>query len=269
MKAKKSLGQHFLQDEHICDDIVASSCNITGKTVIEVGPGYGALTDSILKKNPARLILVEKDKMLAAYLLTKYRDVDNVTLLQEDALRVRIPDLVNEKCIIISNLPYNIASKLICMWLAPSVKKHVEHLTLMMQKEVVERICAEPNNKDYGRLSIFCQIAADVTKSFDVPKEAFKPMPKITSAIFQAKPNSSEIAPEVFKKFEQILRMCFSKRRKMLKSILDLSEEDFQNLSISPSQRPETLIPKDFLNIAIYLKMLKPSEDCMIKSKQY
>lgn len=253
MKAKKSLGQHFLQDEHICDDIVASSCSIIGKTIIEVGPGYGALTDSILKKNPAKLILIEKDKMLAAYLLTKYRDADNVTLLQEDAFRVNIPDLVKEKCVIISNLPYNIASKLICNWLIPGVKEHIEHLTLMMQKEVVERICAESNNKNYGRLSIFCQIAANVEKSFNVPKEAFKPIPKVTSSIFQAKPNNLEVAPEVFKKFEQVLRMCFSKRRKMLKSILDLSEEDFKHLSISPSQRPETLSPQDFLNIAMYL----------------
>jgi len=256
MKAKKSLGQHLLQDEHICDGIVASSCNITGKTVIEVGPGYGALTNSILKKNPKRLILIEKDKMLSAFLLTKYRDAQNVTLLQEDALRIKIPDLVKEKCVIISNLPYNIASKLICNWLMPGIKEYIEHLTLMMQKEVVERICAEHNNKDYGRLSIFCQIAADVENSFDVPKEAFKPMPKVTSSILQAKPNDLVIESEVFKKFEQVLRMCFSKRRKMLKGILDLSEEDFKNLSISPSQRPETLSPKDFLNISKYLKHL-------------
>jgi 16S rRNA (adenine1518-N6/adenine1519-N6)-dimethyltransferase len=251
VKAKKSLGQHFLFDQNICSAIVASSVPITDKIVVEVGPGYGTLTRAILEKNPRHLFLIEKDTQLVERLRELYRDASNVTIIESDALKVNLRGLTDQQIVVISNLPYNVGTELLCDWLC-HVRAQIEHLTLMLQKEVVDRICATSRAKDYGRLSILCQFLATCNKSFDVGPEHFTPPPKVTSAILQVAPLNVEFDLKTFKIFQNVLRAAFSSRRKMIKSALKsfLSAEDFVTLNLLNTVRPEELIVDDFWRIA-------------------
>jgi 16S rRNA (adenine1518-N6/adenine1519-N6)-dimethyltransferase len=260
IKAKKSLGQHFLFDKNICDAIVSSSIAITDRVVLEVGPGYGTLTKAILDKNPKHLFLIEKDTNLVQHLNQLYSNASNVTIIEQDALKVNLNNLSDEKMVVIANLPYNVGTELLCDWLCHSRHK-LEHLTLMLQKEVVERICSQPKTKNYGRLSILCQFLALCNKSFDVGAEVFTPPPKVTSSILQITPLQKEFNEEEFRMFQNILRAAFSSRRKMIKTALKtfLSEEDFANLKITTSKRPEDLDVQTFWDIAQYFVLRSKS----------
>lgn len=250
ISAKKSLGQHFLFDKDICNAIVLSAGSIKGKVVVEIGPGHGDLTDAILTQIPERLVLIEKDNTLAAKLKDKYQSYPNVEVIHNDALKVDLTALGAKICII-ANLPYNIGTKLVCNWLCYCADI-IEHMTLMLQKEVVDRICAPKNTKDYGRLSILCQLLADCGKSFDVDPKFFTPPPKVTSSIVQIRPLKRQIEPIMLKLFEKIACVAFSARRKMLRKGLKafLSEDDFNIIKILPTDRPENLAPDEFLRIA-------------------
>jgi 16S rRNA (adenine1518-N6/adenine1519-N6)-dimethyltransferase len=166
-------------------------------------------------------------------------------------MKVNLRALVEGKFIVISNLPYNVGTQLLCDWLV-NLRDAIVHMTLMLQKEVIERICATPKTKDYGRLSILCQQLARCHKSFDVGPEYFTPPPKVTSSIVQISPFQVELPKEEFKTFENVLRTAFSSRRKMLKSALKgfLSEQDFADLKINQALRPEDLTVDEFWRIA-------------------
>jgi 16S rRNA (adenine1518-N6/adenine1519-N6)-dimethyltransferase len=254
IKAKKSLGQHFLFDKNICSAIVSSSIPINNKMIVEVGPGYGTLTEAILKQNPKHLFLIEKDSKLAEHLGQKYAGINNVTVIEQDALKVNLNNLCDDKIIIIANLPYNVGTELLCNWLC-YLRPKIEHLTLMLQKEVVERICAEPRTKNYGRLSILCQFLAKVTKDFDVEAAAFTPPPKVESSIVQISPLELELNKDEFKLFQQVIRTAFSAKRKMIKTALKsfLSSTDFISLKIDDNKRPEELDVNNFWQITKYI----------------
>jgi 16S rRNA (adenine1518-N6/adenine1519-N6)-dimethyltransferase len=260
VQAKKSLGQHFLFDQNICAAIVSSCIPIAGEVVVEVGPGHGSLTKAILQKEPKQLFLIEKDHLLAEKLKEQYSHSKQVTVIEGDAMKVNMRTLTDEQFIIISNLPYNVGTQLLCDWLCYS-RDAIKHMTLMLQKEVIDRICALTRTKDYGRLSILCQLLADCQKSFDVGPQYFTPPPKVTSSIVQISPIQREFAKEEFKIFQNVLRSAFSSRRKMLKSALKdfLKEDDFLKLNIAPSLRPEELSVEEFWSIAheIYINAPK------------
>ncbi len=164
---QKKLGQNFIFDSSLCDKIALSvQGGVEGRHVLEIGPGPGGLTRSILALNPAKLTVIEKDSRCISLLQDIQKIYPNLEIISDDALKVDISNITDGRITIISNLPYNVGTVLLFQWLEHL--ERIESMTLMLQKEVVERICAKPSTKAYGKLSVMCQICADVRKEFDV-----------------------------------------------------------------------------------------------------
>ena len=250
VKINKSLGQNFLFDLNLTDKIVKNSEPIC-PTVIEIGPGPGGLTRSILKKKPNVLYTIDKDKQ-SEKMLTDIKKIyrDNLIIITDDALHYPIWELGDSPRQVIANLPYNTGTKMLTSWL-----KHIQHfdlLTLMFQKEVADRIIAKQGSKNYGRLSILTNWLTKSKKLFDIPSKAFIPRPKITSSVIQLKPLHKPLYDVSFESIEKITQIAFSQRRKMIKT--SLKEVNGQiilkELNISPNLRPENLSIIDFCKIA-------------------
>ncbi len=250
VKIRKSLGQNFLLDLNLTDKIVNKSLPIK-PTVIEIGPGPGGLTRSILKENPDILFAIDKDfqsKMMLHDLKKIYKN--KLEIIIEDALDYPIWNLGDQPRQIIANLPYNTGTKMLILWL--KYINHFDMMTLMFQKEVADRIIAKPGSKQYGRLSILTNWLTKSTKLFDIPNSAFFPPPKVKSTVIQLIPYKKPLYKVTFKSLERITQMAFSQRRKMLKSSLkEINGEDIlTSLNISPNMRPEELSVVDFCRIA-------------------
>ena len=250
VKINKSLGQNFLFDLNLTDKIVKKSEPIC-PTVIEIGPGPGGLTRSILKKKPNVLYTIDKDKQ-SEKMLTDIKKIyrDNLIIITDDALHYPIWELGDSPRQVIANLPYNSGTKMLTSWL-----KHIQHfdlLTLMFQKEVADRIIAKQGSKNYGRLSILTNWLTKSKKLFDIPSEAFIPRPKITSSVIQLKPLHKPLYDVSFESIEKITQMAFSQRRKMIKTSLKKVNGQIilKELNISPNLRPENLSIIDFCKIA-------------------
>ena len=250
VKINKSLGQNFLFDLNLTDKIVKNSEPIC-PTVIEIGPGPGGLTRSILKKKPNVLYTIDKDKQ-SEKMLTDIKKIyrDNLIIITDDALHYPIWELGDSPRQVIANLPYNTGTKMLTSWL-----KHIQHfdlLTLMFQKEVADRIIAKQGSKNYGRLSILTNWLTKSKKLFDIPSEAFIPRPKITSSVIQLKPLHKPLYDVSFESIEKITQMAFSQRRKMIKTSLKKVNGQIilKELNISPNLRPENLSIIDFCKIA-------------------
>ena len=247
---RKSLGQNFLLDLNLTDKIVNKSLPIK-PTVIEIGPGPGGLTRSILKENPDILFAIDKDfqsKMMLHDLKKIYKN--KLEIIIEDALDYPIWNLGDQPRQIIANLPYNTGTKMLILWL--KYINHFDMITLMFQKEVADRIIAKPGSKQYGRLSILTNWLTKSTKLFDIPNSAFFPPPKVKSTVIQLIPYKKPLYKVTFKSLERITQMAFSQRRKMLKSSLKEinGEKLLTSLKISPDLRPEELSVIDFCRIA-------------------
>ena len=250
VKINKSLGQNFLFDLNLTDKIVKNSEPIC-PTVIEIGPGPGGLTRSILKKKPNVLYTIDKDKQ-SEKMLTDIKKIyrDNLIIITDDALHYPIWELGDSPRQVIANLPYNTGTKMLTSWL-----KHIQHfdlLTLMFQKEVADRIIAKQGSKNYGRLSILTNWLTKSKKLFDIPSEAFIPRPKITSSVIQLKPLHKPLYDVSFESIEKITQMAFSQRRKMIKTSLKKVNGQIilKELNILPNLRPENLSIIDFCKIA-------------------
>ena len=250
VKINKSLGQNFLFDLNLTDKIVKNSEPIC-PTVIEIGPGPGGLTRSILKKKPNVLYTIDKDKQ-SEKMLTDIKKIyrDNLIIITDDALHYPIWELGDSPRQVIANLPYNTGTKMLTSWL-----KHIQHfdlLTLMFQKEVADRIIAKQGSKNYGRLSILTNWLTKSKKLFDIPSQAFIPRPKITSSVIQLKPLHKPLYDVSFESIEKITQMAFSQRRKMIKTSLKKVNGQIilKELNISPNLRPENLSIIDFCKIA-------------------
>ena len=250
VKINKSLGQNFLFDLNLTDKIVKNSEPICS-TVIEIGPGPGGLTRSILKKKPTVLYTIDKDKQ-SEKMLTDIKKIyrDKLIIITDDALHYPIWELGDSPRQVIANLPYNTGTKMLTSWL-----RHIQHfdlLTLMFQKEVADRIIAKPGSKNYGRLSILTNWLTKSKKLFDIPSEAFIPRPKITSSVIQLKPLHKPLYDVSFESIEKITQMAFSQRRKMIKTSLKKINGQIilEELNISPNLRPENLSIIDFCKIA-------------------
>lgn len=248
----KKLGQNFIFDESLCDKIVRESGMKEGDTVLEVGPGPAGLTRSILKQKPSRLIAIEKDKRCLDLLAEIKGHYSNLEILSEDALFVKLSDISGQKIQIIANLPYNIGTELIFRWLDEI--ELVDSITVMLQKEVVDRIVSEPGSKKYGKLSIMCQLICDCGSLFDVSKEAFHPPPKVTSSIVHLVPKKEIPQKDLIEKIRKITHMAFNARRKMLRSALKNLVPNIEDLleraQISPTLRPEDLDLDDYIRLA-------------------
>jgi 16S rRNA (adenine1518-N6/adenine1519-N6)-dimethyltransferase len=247
----KKYGQNFIYDESLCDKIVKYAEIDTTSNVLEVGPGPAGLTRSILKVNPNSCTIIEMDQRFAPLLEEIKSYYPKLSIKQGDALRFSLSELTNEKLTIISNLPYNVGCKLLTNWLGEI--DLVSSITVMLQKEVVERIIAKPACKDYGRLSIICQILCDVQKCFDVSAKVFYPPPQVDSAVVKLVPKNISPSQEIIKKIQVITMHAFNGRRKTLKKSLQAVPNHLailEQLNIDSSLRPENLSPVDYYNIA-------------------
>ncbi len=243
IKAKKSLGQNFLVDRNILDKI-ANIVPIEDRIVLEVGPGTGNLTSFILKKNPKKLYVIEKDKDLALVLNNSFDK--QITIINDDILNVDESSLFKKNVIVFGNLPYNISTEILSKWILNSNKLFwFDHLILMFQKEVADRIIAKFNTSSYGRLSILANWKLDIIKICDIKAECFLPKPKINSSLlfFTPKKNFFEIKNP--KNLEKITRIFFNHRRKMLKKpfnqIFNGNQKILDELKINLNLRPQNL----------------------------
>ncbi len=222
--AKKSLGQHFLLDPNLLAKIVRSAGDISSHQVIEVGPGPGGLTRAILEANPRQLTAIEKDaRCLAALAPLSEKYGARFALLEEDALKVDITSIGDAPRSIIANLPYNVGTQLIIDWLQLAAVQGPAALTgftVMLQKEVAERMVAQVGDDAYGRLSVIMQQLTDAAILFEVPASAFTPPPKVTSAILRARVLDKPREDVPLKALERVVAAAFNHRRKMLRQSL-------------------------------------------------
>ncbi len=240
---KKSLGQNFLIDRNVLETIV-NVTPITNKTILEVGPGTGNLTSFILKKKPKKLFVIEKDDNLAKNLNKNFKD--ELSIINDDILNIDENSLFNERVTVFGNLPYNISSEILSRWIT-NLKDNFwfDHLVLLFQKEVADRIVSKFNTSTYGRLSILSNWKLNIKKICDIKPESFSPKPKIDSSLlfFSPKKNFHKIKDS--KNLEKITRIFFSHRRKMLKKpynqIFNGDQKILDKLGIDLNLRPQNL----------------------------
>lgn len=252
-KPDKKLGQHFLLDETLCDNIVLSCPEIDGNTVLEIGPGPGILTKSLLFSKAKKVIAVELDER-AIKVLEAIKD-DRLMLIHQDALKINEASMLPEneqQLYIIANLPYNIGTALLLKWLniIANGQNIFGSITVMLQKEVAEKIMASPSTDGYSSLSVIMQLYFDMEKIYDVEPSAFFPPPKVMSSVIKLTPF---IEPRfVFDKkiMEKLLDMAFRHKRKMLRNnianLIPEVENVLKTLNIKPSARAEELSIEDF-----------------------
>ena len=249
---KKSLGQNFLIDNNILDMIVELGEIKSNDVVLEVGPGTGNLTEKILKKEPKKLIAVEKDKNLSAILKKKF--TNNVEVINDDILNYNLDIYYNKKIIIFGNLPYNISTQILTSWIKiNNLNNFCKKFILMFQKEVAERIIAETNGKNYGRLAILSSWKLKIEKITDVSPNSFYPIPKVKSTILLIEPKSKYFNLKNSKNLENITNIFFSQRRKMIKKPLNIifknANEISKKLNINISDRPQNLSSLKYFEI--------------------
>ena len=243
ISAKKSLGQNFLTDRNILEKIV-NVTTIRNKVVFEVGPGTGNLTSFILKNKPKKLFVIEKDNDLAENLNVNFGE--QLTIINDDILNINENSLFDDKVTVFGNLPYNISTEILSKWII-NLKDNFwfDHLVLMFQKEVAERIIATFNKSTYGRLSILANWKLDVEKICDIKPQSFSPRPKIDSSLLFFTPKKNFFKLKNPKNLEKVTRIFFSQRRKMLKKpfnqLFNGDKKIIDNLKINLNLRPQNL----------------------------
>ncbi len=251
IKAKKSLGQNFLVDKNILDKI-SNIIDIKDKLILEIGPGTGNLTSYILDKKPKQIFVVEKDNELAIQLKNKFNN--QLIIINDDILKIDETALFNEKVIVFGNLPYNISTEILSKWII-NLKNNFwfDCLILMFQKEVADRIIAEFNSSNYGRLSIMSNWKLNIKKIFDIKPEAFSPKPKVYSSLLYFYPKKNFIKINNPKNLEKVTRIFFNQRRKMIKKpynqLFNGDQRIVNKLKINLNLRPQNL------NLDTYYKL--------------
>lgn len=239
-QARKRFGQHFLTSGDIIDEIVSAISPQSGETIVEIGPGLGAITWP-LAQHGAVLHAIELDRDLIAKLEDRFRDFDSVTIHKADALQFDF-STIGDNLRLVGNLPYNISTPLLFHLLA--FRDIVIDMHFMLQREVVKRMSAVPGNKDYGRLTIMLGCELEVVPLFDVAAEAFTPPPKVTSSFVRMRPlphGAFEIRDRQV--LAGLVKQAFSQRRKTLRNALKglASEAQIEAVGIDPGMRPEQI----------------------------
>jgi len=234
----RRLGQHFLNDPGVLGRIVDALDPRPGETVLEIGPGRGTLTRVLLDRG-LKVIAIEKDRLLAAALA-----LDGLRVIEGDALQLDWPRVSK----VVGNIPYYITSPLIDKALRPPLP---ERVVFLVQAEVADRIAAQPGSKTYGALSVGVQAVASVEKLFTVGPGAFRPAPKVRSALIRLIPLTEPLVrPEEVAAFRSFVTACFSKRRKQLKNAVPgLNDAKLRALGFDPVVRPERLPPEGFVRL--------------------
>lgn len=250
-RARKRFGQNFLHDPAVIQRIISAIAPQTGQRVVEIGPGLGALTLPLLH-SLGSLDVVELDRDIIPKLQTQAEGIGELRIHQADALRFDFASLCQpgEKLRLIGNLPYNISTPILFHLLQQS--EHVADMHFMLQREVVERMVAGPGSKTYGRLSVSLAMQAHCETLFLVGPGAFKPAPKVESAVVRITPQDSATQPRNQRVFEQVVTKAFSARRKTLANGLRdlLSREQIEQVGVDPQLRPEQISPDEYRQLS-------------------
>jgi 16S rRNA (adenine1518-N6/adenine1519-N6)-dimethyltransferase len=251
-KARKRFGQNFLHDHNVIYNILSNIHANEGEHWVEIGPGLGAITEPLLQEK-ITLDVVELDRDLVKFLIDKFKDKENFSIHSADALNFDFASLAKqgEKLRIIGNLPYNISTPLLFHLLDSAYC--IEDMHFMLQKEVVDRICAEPGSKKYGRLSVMIQYYCETELVFDVPPESFDPIPKVMSAIIKLTPHKTPpVEIESIEKLNKVVTTAFSQRRKTIRNSLKnlITEEQIVALNIDPTLRAESISLSEFASLS-------------------
>ena len=247
---RKSLGQHFLSDPRILERIVDALAPTGEDTVVEIGPGRGALTE-ILRVRAGRVVAIEYDRQLAAMLRERYTG-SNVTIIEADVLSLDLHDAAGGRFLLAGNVPYYITTPILFQALQ---RPRAERAVFLVQKEVADRMVAQPGGKTYGALSVNVQALARAEMVMRVPPGAFRPLPKVESAVVRVVPREdADVEPAEEKEFSEFVQAAFGMRRKQLRRVLRemraMSAEDveaiLETLGIEPTLRPESLTPRHF-----------------------
>jgi len=259
LDAKKSLGQNFILDLNLTRRIARACGDLTGRTVVEVGPGPGGLTRGLLIEGAARVVAVERDhRCLPALAQIEARYPGQLRVHEGDALEADWQALTADrmgKAIIAANLPYGVASLLLAGWLeAEPWPPWYDGMVLMFQKEVAERIVADPGSKAYGRLSVLAQWRTVPKIVINLPPQAFTPPPKVSSAVVHFVPRAEPLPAGSAKMLGRVTAAAFGQRRKMLrqslKMLTPMPELLLREAGIDPQQRAEQLTVAEFAQLA-------------------
>ena len=246
---RKRFGQHFLIDESVVERIIRAIDPQPGERVVEIGPGKGALTLPLLS-SLGQLDVVEVDRDLAVDLVASCRDRGRLNLLRQDALKLDFAEFPSTRLKVVGNLPYNISTPLLFHLLR---FEHITVMVFMLQKEVVDRLCAHPGTPEYGRLSVMVQARCRTERLFDVSAGAFRPRPKVDSAMVRL----SVLAPAAnrirnYVQFTELVRTAFSSRRKKISNGLKpwFDAGQLEALGIPPSARPAELSVTNYITLS-------------------
>lgn len=257
LRARKSLGQNFLLDLNLTARIARVAGDLADHAVIEIGPGPGGLTRALLATGSREIVAIERDpRCLAALAPLAAHANGRLRLIEGDALKIDLTALCSGPRAIVANLPYNVATALLTGWLEIIARDPaaVGSMTLMFQREVAQRIAANPGGRAYGRLGVFTQWLCEVDLAFDVPARAFTPPPKVTSTVVHLTPRATPLAEANSAILQRVTAAAFGQRRKMLRSSLAALGGDPHALlattGIAPTARAETLEIKDFCALA-------------------
>lgn len=245
LSLKKSLGQHFLKDQQVLQQIVDEIKNTCGNLpLVEVGPGAGALSKYFLNHSNYRLI--EFDERWVTYLKEQYPILSD-KIIQKDFLQLDLDDILKTPTAVIGNFPYNISSQILFKIL--DYKDNVPFMVGMFQKEVAERVCSPEGSKAYGIISVLLQAFYETEYLFDVPKEAFNPPPKVVSGVMKMTRKDNASLPCNEKKFKSVVKLAFNQRRKTLRnSLKSMISDNIKALEIF-DKRPEQLSVEAFVNL--------------------
>ena len=258
-KAKKSLGQNFLVDQNILKQIV-NAVQIENREILEIGPGTGNLTTHILKKNPKKVYVIEKDDDLSLFLNKKFNN--EINIINNDVLKISENKISKEKLIVFGNLPYNISTEILAKWIVNLDENFwFSELVLMFQKEVADRIIAKSDTSKYGRLSILSSWKLNVEKIVDIKPESFLPKPKVDSTLLIFSPKKKIFKVNNAKNLEMITRIFFNQRRKMIKKpfnqIFKNAKEVANKFDIDLNLRPQNLKPETYYKLVKEYENLK------------
>lgn len=251
MRARKRFGQHFLEDRIVVEKIISSVCPKREDQLVEIGPGLGALTFSLLPLLN-KLDVVELDRDLIPILQQKAQVFGQLHIHEADALDFDFTQLTHapHSLRVVGNLPYNISTPLLFRLLTQLAV--IKDMHFMLQKEVVDRIAAPAGSRVYGRLSVMVQYHCEVQVLFDVAPQAFQPPPRVMSAVLRLIPRWPLVLAKDLSLFAEVLRLAFNQRRKMLQNSLAplLSAQKLQDLGVNPQARPEQISVDDFVRMS-------------------
>ena len=248
IRAKKSLGQNFINNEEFLNKLEKKIEPFSHTSIIEIGPGKGALTKRILNKQFKKLYLIEKDRELAKFLSLAFKENKKIEIINSDALSFDY-QLITGDVLILGNLPFNISTQLLIKWIEyENWPPFYNKMILMFQKEVADRIISKKNLKSYGQLSILVQARCKVKNILTAPSSIFDPIPKVNGSILELTPHNKYNDID-FRVLNKILKQSFSHRRKKIKKNLQKYIHVLEELDIDPNLRAEALSVDEYCNI--------------------